>query len=168
MRILIGLILATFGVTAHAQLASLCQYSTHSDSYGRGIESAFTGDDLRNARTDETCYQLGMEAAAGAITEVGRTNCKSDFVDGFREGKRNSPNGAGVICYNLGYSAGRAALGTGAREGDSSLAPVSCIRAYKAGRADGKRGQVASPGTTSEPDAYCYLLGHFEAPLFSR
>lgn len=172
MRHLLGLAVVFVSLSVNAQVvenpySSLCQYSYRSDSYGRGIESAFTGQDLRSRYHDEACYQLGFEAANTAIDAEGRFSCKREFDRAYTEGFKNSPYGTGVVCYNLGFSAGSAALGTAAREGNTELAGEDCVKAYQEGRADGKAGRVSNPSTTEGPQMYCYQLGHFEAPLFN-
>lgn len=171
MRHLFGLavVLISFSVGAqvHPPYSSLCQFSTHSDSYGRGIESAFTGENLRIRYNDENCYQLGFEAAQEAIRIEGRTGCKQDFDLGYPEGFSASANAAGVQCYNLGYSAGRATLDVGARDGDAASVGTKCVSAYKKGRSDGRNNTTSTPDTASQPELSCYELGHFEASIFN-
>lgn len=144
----------------------MCSLSTHSDSYGRGLESAFTGEDLRHQYNDEACYQLGFNYAQGVIEEEGRSWCERDFERAYAEGFKSSTLGAGSACYVLGYTAGRAALGVGAREGKVEMVGQRCVSAYKSGVKDGKAGRVSNARTTSQPELFCYQLGHFEFNLF--
>jgi hypothetical protein len=164
----LGLLFVSINVLAQTvsnPYTSLCQYSFHSDSYGRGIESAFTEEDLRSAYHDESCYQLGVSAAEEAIRNEGRARCKQRFLEARPEGLKVSGSSDSVVCAKLGYAAGIAALGTGAREARQDIAPVDCIAAYTKGRADGRSGRNQLP-SRSRAEAYCYQLGLFEAPLF--
>ncbi len=144
----------------------ICSLSTYSDSYGRGVESAFTGEDLRHQYNDENCYQLGFKYAQKIIEEEGRSWCYRDFERAYKEGFSASTRGAGTACYTLGYTAGIAALGVGAREARVDWVGSRCVSAYKRGVQDGKEGKVSNSRTTSQPELFCYQLGHFEFPLF--
>ena len=146
---------------------SKCQITTYSDSYGRGVESVFTGLELRHRYNDETCYQIGREVAEDALANEDQNWCRRDYERAYKEGFKSSPYGAGSRCHILGYVAGHAALGVGAREGDVESVGKRCVDAYQKGRADGKASRVSSPRTTNDPELFCYSLGHFEAPLFN-
>lgn len=170
MRHLFGFTAILLSLTLHAQVEtpflSLCQLSVHADSYGRGIESAFTGEDLRIRYNDESCYQLGFEAAQEAIRVEGRVGCKEDFELGRPEGFAASAMSTGDQCYSLGHMAGKSALGAGAREGKKEVVGAKCVDAYKKGRSDGRSSQAPSSDTTFQPELFCYQLGHFEASMF--
>jgi hypothetical protein len=143
-----------------------CWHSFHSDSHGRGIESVFAGKDLRGSYNDENCYQLGIMRATETITSYGTSTCREDFKRARSEGLKASGLSAGSPCYNLGHAAGLAALGTGAREERSDLAPLECIASYKKGLADARLKRHEVPSSFSSAELYCYQLGQFEAPLF--
>lgn len=145
----------------------ICSLSTHSDSYGRGIESAFTGEDLRHKFNDETCYRLGFQYAQDAITEFGRNSCEAEFKKAYPLGLESGVWPVGTHCFSLGFIAGRATLGVGAREAQVEVVGLACVDSYQRGVKDGKAGRVSTPGTTRFPESFCYQLGHFEYPLFN-
>jgi hypothetical protein len=144
----------------------MCSLSTYSDSYGSGIESAFTGENLRHQFHDETCYQLGFQYAQDAISKDGREWCEKEFKKAYPTGLRAQVQEVGSLCYTLGFSAGRAALGIGAREGKVDRVGAPCVSAYKKGVKDGKEGRISSVSSSKPLEMYCYQLGHYEFQLF--
>jgi hypothetical protein len=170
MRYLFGLVALVAAFSSQAQVlgnpyTSACQYSSQSDSFGLGVHSVFTGFTFRPQYNDEHCYQLGRQLALDTLQNE-NTNCKAEHAKGLKQGLLASALGSGPHCYNLGYVSGIAILGTGARLGDANWAGANCIASYKHGRRDAQGHRMQNPGTTKQPELYCYQLGHFEAPLF--
>jgi hypothetical protein len=145
---------------------SKCQFSVYFDSYGRGLEAAITGEDLRHRYNDETCYQMGIKEALNALIGQRTTRCNTDFENGHKEGLSISSNGAGGVCFNLGYTAGKALVGVSAREGNSETVGVDCVEAYQKGRQDG-HARRSSRSSGDSLKAYCYQLGLYEATLLN-
>ncbi len=168
MRFLFILTLTFLSVQSFAQVRapyfSKCQFSIFFDSYGRGLEAAFTGKDLRHYFNDETCYQLGIKEAQNVLATEVRNRCTAEFEIGHQEGLSLSSLEAGSVCFSLGYTAGKALVGVSARESDSETVGAECIVAYQKGRKDGRLTR-SSRFNGNSLKGYCYQLGLYEATL---
>lgn len=142
-----------------------CQFSYQSDSFGLGIKSVFDNSYQSSRYLDPDCYNLGRQAAFKAIDESSFSSCSSEFTGGLPEGMMASPYSAGSACYWLGYKAGVAVLGVGARDGHTSVVGEECVTAYRRGQMESREGRASGPGNVSNKGAYCYQLGAFESHL---
>lgn len=121
-----------------------CSAGYRFDSYGRGLQAAMTGKDLRPRMLDAQCYQVGRQKGK-QLKDAGTdgTECAQDFAGGYAEGIHASLSDAGTACFLAGYDAGLAALHVGAREGRRDLVSGECIEQYHRGKARGAAAQIA-------------------------
>jgi hypothetical protein len=168
MMILSAVVFASFAMAEEALprpvFYSWCQLGYRFDSYGRGLESAFSGKNLRPRLNDEACFRLGLQKGNELKKAVG-VECDRDFRDGRRLGFGVDTPSAGTECFNAGYAAGEAALHVGAREADEKAVGAVCVGEYRRGEKDARNLSVAEPGLGRRP-AECYNTGYFDGQMF--
>jgi hypothetical protein len=140
-----------------------CSGSYRADSYGSGIEEAFTGVNMRPQMLDEGCYRMGVTSgqATWKIAVDAREDrvCRHDFLEGRAQGFQASVHASGSACYNSGYLAGRAYLHIGAREKNTGVVGSRCVSEYMRGWNDGKAHQVANGSASDTQEWDCYMTG---------
>lgn len=146
--------------SASAQSAE-CLRSYRSDSFGRGLEAAMRGGDLKPAFADDLCYLLGKKR--GAELRADGAGCRADFDEGYGRGTRVGAVETGTPCYEAGYRAGLAALTSSAREGGGDR---DCRGHYDRGyRAGSHRTGQAIPAS-GRAARVCYLSGYTDGEWF--
>lgn len=151
----LALLIVLASLSAHARVESLCQRAYKADSYGRGIEQGFTGNDTAPRFLHSQCFQIGISEG---IDLKGRSGmfCSNEFEAGYEQGVQNSWFGIGTECYNAGYKAGLALLGTLAREG---RADQVCLDYYAQGFKDGTNGREPNGPSDHSAVSHCYSTG---------
>jgi hypothetical protein len=166
-----SLILTVFLIATSAQayvpsLDPQCGTGYRRDSYGKGLDAAFTAQLDRAHLNDEGCFQLGYAAGLELNTRV--AGCSDGFTAGKKKGfAGRTESGDLTECFQAGYESGRALLAIGARESNAKLVGERCLNAYAAGKSDSDRCLAAnSPeflGTS--PIGVCYMTGYLDADM---
>ena len=162
-----ALAVSLLGTTAQAYIPSIdpaCGNGYRRDSYGKGLDAAFTAQLDRAQLNDEGCFQLGYAAGLELNTRV--AGCGSDVAKGKKMGfSGRTESGNLTQCFQVGYEAGRALLAIGARESNAKLVGDRCLSAYAQGKSDSDRCLAANApeflGTS--PIGVCYLTGYNDA-----
>jgi hypothetical protein len=167
-RLSMGILL--FSSPLLAQYQAPCGTSYHYDSYGLGMHHGFLGKDLgADGRMwfNPQCLQWGInEGARLKKAYCGKNPCQESscyekFKSGYNEGFKATGKILSEECSHQGYSAGRADLDYGAREGNKDLVGNECVKQYRQGVSDGKNLLAGNP-PSDQPQRSCYELGKFE------
>jgi hypothetical protein len=162
--------IASFSPSAQAYIPSLdplCGQGYRRDSYGKGLDAAFTAQLDRPQLNDEACFQHGYQAGLELNTRRIQ-NCVTDFAKGKKMGfAGRTVSGDLTECFQAGYESGRALLGIGARESNARLVGERCLNAYARGKSDSDRclAQNSPEFLGTSPIGVCYMTGYLDADM---
>jgi hypothetical protein len=167
-KVLFALLLTATSAQAYVpSLDPMCGVGYRRDSYGKGLDGAFTAQLDRAQLNDEGCFQQGYQAGLELNTRQIR-GCADDFAKGKKQGLRaRMMSGDLTECFQAGYESGRALLNVGARESNSKLVGERCLNAYAQGKSDSDRclAQNSPEFLGTSPIGVCYLTGYLDADM---